>query len=147
MLSCCEWPGVTLSTLLDDVGVDVKTAKFILAEGADGAALTRTVPMEMALAAASGLALDRRAALAGDTDALYDLARLGNVSLLHFADCHAQLLHTHFRERSVNIGVCARLGKPPHLVGEALLKHFGVSAAIGCAALPGFIDGGAGLDA
>ena len=37
-----------LSTLLDEVGFDRK-AKFLLAEGADGAALTRTIPMAMAL--------------------------------------------------------------------------------------------------
>ncbi|MES0874702.1 sulfite dehydrogenase [Sinimarinibacterium thermocellulolyticum] len=49
MLSCAEWTGVLLSTLLDDVGFDRKRARFILAEGADGASLTRTVPIEMAL--------------------------------------------------------------------------------------------------
>ena len=49
MLSCSEWTGVALSTLLEDVGLDTRKAKFILAEGADGAALTRTIPIEMAL--------------------------------------------------------------------------------------------------
>jgi sulfane dehydrogenase subunit SoxC len=49
MLSCSEWTGVLLATLLDEVGVDRTKAKFILAEGADGASLTRTVPIEMAL--------------------------------------------------------------------------------------------------
>ncbi|HEX4882811.1 MAG TPA: sulfite dehydrogenase [Casimicrobiaceae bacterium] len=49
MLGCSEWTGVLLSTLLDEVGVDRKAAKFVLAEGADGAGLTRTVAMEMAL--------------------------------------------------------------------------------------------------
>jgi sulfane dehydrogenase subunit SoxC len=49
MLACSEWTGVLLSTLLDEVGVDRKAAKFVLAEGSDGAALTRTVPIEMAL--------------------------------------------------------------------------------------------------
>jgi sulfane dehydrogenase subunit SoxC len=48
MLGCSEWTGVALSTLLEEVGFDRK-AKFLLAEGADGAALTRTVPMAMAL--------------------------------------------------------------------------------------------------
>ena len=48
MIGCSEWTGVALSTLLDEVGFDRK-AKFLLAEGADGAALTRTVPMTMAL--------------------------------------------------------------------------------------------------
>jgi sulfane dehydrogenase subunit SoxC len=48
MLGCSEWTGVLLSTILAECGVDPK-AKFILAEGADGAALTRTVPIHMAL--------------------------------------------------------------------------------------------------
>jgi S-sulfosulfanyl-L-cysteine sulfohydrolase len=82
----------------------------------------------IAMAAAAGLTLERRDALAGDTAALYDAPPFGNTSLLHFTDCHAQLLPTHFREPSMNIGVGANQGKPPHLVGEALLKHFGVAA-------------------
>jgi sulfane dehydrogenase subunit SoxC len=49
MLSCSEFTGVLLSTLLDDVGFDAAKAKFVLAEGADGAALDRSVPIEMAL--------------------------------------------------------------------------------------------------
>ena len=49
MLSCCEFTGVPLSTLLDDCGVDRKKAKFVLAEGADGSGLTRTIAMERAL--------------------------------------------------------------------------------------------------
>ena len=49
MLGCSEWTGVLLSTLLDEVGYDKKNARFVLAEGADGSALTRTIPMEFAL--------------------------------------------------------------------------------------------------
>ncbi len=49
MLACSEWTGVPLSTLLDDVGFDAKRAKFILAEGADAASLTRTIPIDFAL--------------------------------------------------------------------------------------------------
>lgn len=49
MLSGAEWTGVPLSTLLDDVGFDRKRAKFILAEGADAAGLTRTIPISFAL--------------------------------------------------------------------------------------------------
>jgi sulfane dehydrogenase subunit SoxC len=49
MLSCCEFTGVPLSLLLDDCGIDKRNAKFILAEGADGASLTRTIPIERAL--------------------------------------------------------------------------------------------------
>ncbi|MBA2414220.1 MAG: sulfite dehydrogenase [Burkholderiaceae bacterium] len=50
MLACSEFTGVLLSTLLDEVGVDRAKGKFILAEGADGSALTRTIPIEFALA-------------------------------------------------------------------------------------------------
>ena len=49
MLACSEFTGVLLSTLLDEVGYDKKNAKFVLAEGADGSALTRTIPIEFAL--------------------------------------------------------------------------------------------------
>ena len=49
MLSCCEFTGVPLSVLLDHCGYDKKQARFVLAEGADGASLTRTIPIEHAL--------------------------------------------------------------------------------------------------
>ena len=49
MLSCSEFTGVLLSTLLDEVGFDRPKAKYILAEGADAASLTRTISIEMAL--------------------------------------------------------------------------------------------------
>jgi len=83
----------------------------------------------LAVAAASGLALDHRRAFAAEGDAgFYDLPRFGNVSLLHFTDCHAQLLPVYFREPSVNIGVGEQAGEAPHLVGEHLLKAFKVKA-------------------
>jgi sulfur-oxidizing protein SoxB len=63
---------------------------------------------------------------------MYDVAPFGNVSLLHFTDCHAQLLPIYFREPNVNLGFGSFAGRPPHLVGEALLKHFGIR--------PGTID-------
>jgi sulfane dehydrogenase subunit SoxC len=49
MLSCCEYTGVLLSTLLDDCGFDRKAGKHVLAEGADGSGMTRTIAMERAL--------------------------------------------------------------------------------------------------
>jgi sulfane dehydrogenase subunit SoxC len=49
MIACSEFTGVPLSTLLDEVGVDRAKGRFVLAEGADGSALTRTIPMEFAL--------------------------------------------------------------------------------------------------
>ncbi len=49
MVSGAEYTGVLLSTVLEDVGIDLKRARYILAEGADGASLTRTIPVAMAL--------------------------------------------------------------------------------------------------
>jgi sulfane dehydrogenase subunit SoxC len=49
MLSCSEFTGVLVSTLLDDVGIDRKTARYILAEGGDASGLTRTISLEAAL--------------------------------------------------------------------------------------------------
>jgi len=81
----------------------------------------------LAAASAAGLALDADAAKAEKSAAgFYDVPRFGNVSLLHMTDCHAQLLPIYFREPNVNLGLGGQLGKPPHLVGEALLKHFGM---------------------
>jgi sulfane dehydrogenase subunit SoxC len=48
LISCCEWTGVPLAAILDEVGVK-PGAKWILAEGADAAAMTRSVPLEKAL--------------------------------------------------------------------------------------------------
>ncbi len=48
MVSCAEWTGVKLSTLLEEVGVK-KEAKWVLAEGADGAHMTRSLPLEKCL--------------------------------------------------------------------------------------------------
>jgi sulfur-oxidizing protein SoxB len=67
-----------------------------------------------------------RGASGASLDPQYDVPRFGNVSLLHFTDCHAQLLPTHFREPSANIGVGEAAGRQPHLVGERLLKLAGV---------------------
>jgi sulfane dehydrogenase subunit SoxC len=48
LLSCCEWTGVPLSTVLAEVGAK-DDATWLLAEGADAAAMTRSVPMAKAL--------------------------------------------------------------------------------------------------
>ncbi|GAC1403046.1 MAG: thiosulfohydrolase SoxB [Candidatus Velthaea sp.] len=52
---------------------------------------------------------------------------LGQVTLLHFTDLHAQLEPVYFREPSVNIGVGVDAGLPPHLTGEKFLKAFGIA--------------------
>jgi sulfane dehydrogenase subunit SoxC len=47
LLSCCEWTGILLSTLLAEVGVQ-NAARWILAEGSDAAAMTRSIPIDKA---------------------------------------------------------------------------------------------------
>ena len=77
------------------------------------------------------------AALAATTPALAqgkaptqdDLLRfkpVGQLTILNFTDLHAQLVPLYFREPSVNVGVGADKGLPPHLVGEKLLAGFKV---------------------
>jgi sulfane dehydrogenase subunit SoxC len=48
LVSCAEWTGVKLSTLLEEAGVDPK-AKWLIAEGADASHLSRSVPVSKAL--------------------------------------------------------------------------------------------------
>ena len=48
LVSCAEWTGVPLSTLLDEAGVD-PAGKWLLAEGGDAAAMSRSIPLEKAL--------------------------------------------------------------------------------------------------
>ena len=78
------------------------------------------------LAAAAVCGAPLGASHAQVAQALYDPPSFGNVSFLHFTDCHAQLLPTHFREPSVNIGVGDAAGRFPHLVGEHLLRAAGI---------------------
>ncbi|NBY13801.1 MAG: thiosulfohydrolase SoxB [Betaproteobacteria bacterium] len=79
----------------------------------------------MAAGSASGLfggwAQAARAASRGED--LYSVPRFGQVSFLHFTDCHAQLLPIYFREPSVNIGVGSMEGQMPHLVGSHLARQ------------------------
>jgi len=88
----------------------------------------------LAAGAAAGFPVASRDVLAQGraAAAMYDVPAFGNVSLLHFTDCHAQLVPGLYREPSVNLGFGAAEGQPPHLVGEALLKRFGIK--------PGTID-------
>jgi sulfur-oxidizing protein SoxB len=82
----------------------------------------------LAAATAAGFPFGEHAR-AGAINGFYDLHSFGNnVTLMHFTDCHAQLLPSYFREPSANIGVGAMTGKPPHLVGDALLKQYRISA-------------------
>lgn len=81
----------------------------------------------LAIASAGGFMLNNNQSHAAtDARRFYELPRHGNVSLLHITDSHAQLNPMYFREPEINLGVGATNGRPPHLVGNALLKHFGV---------------------
>jgi sulfane dehydrogenase subunit SoxC len=48
LLSCAEWTGVSLKLVLQEAGLQA-SAKWIVAEGADAAALTRSIPIEKCL--------------------------------------------------------------------------------------------------
>jgi len=80
-----------------------------------------------ALTAAAIAGVVPRVGRAAEGDELYDVGKFGNVRVLHMTDTHAQLNPVHFREPSVNLGLGAMAGHPPHLVGEAFLKRFGIA--------------------
>src|SRR6202034_4905901 len=67
-----------------------------------------------------------RRARSADTAGVYDLERFGNARILHMTDTHALLRPGYFREPSVNLGLGAMRGQPPHLVGRAFLDRFGI---------------------
>lgn len=59
---------------------------------------------------------------------LLEFDDLGQVTLLHVTDIHAQLKPVWFREPSTNIGVGGAAGLPPHITGPDFLRHYGVDA-------------------
>jgi sulfur-oxidizing protein SoxB len=65
-------------------------------------------------------------ARSADNAGVYDIERFGNARILHMTDTHAQLSPVYFREPSVNLGIGAMQGQPPHLVGRAFLERFGI---------------------
>ena len=83
----------------------------------------------LAVASAGGLSLHSNLSMAqAAANKFYDLPKFGNVHLLHFTDCHAQLQPIYFREPNVNLGIGSQAGKTPHLVGEYFLKANGIPA-------------------
>ncbi len=80
----------------------------------------------LAAASTAGFGIDSRA-VARTEENLYDLPKFGNVSLLHLTDCHAQLLPGYFREPNINLGLGAHRGRPPHIVGDAILRRYGIT--------------------
>jgi len=84
-----------------------------------------------AAAALTGAPGQLARAAARQTISQDDLLRfdaLGQVTLLHMTDLHAQLMPIYFREPSINVGVGAARGLPPHLTGKALLDAFAIPA-------------------
>jgi sulfur-oxidizing protein SoxB len=81
----------------------------------------------LSVAAAANL-ITPRASHAED-ERFYDFDAFGDVRLLHFTDCHAQLKPIYFREPNVNLGVGGQFNQPPHVVGEYLLSRFDIPAA------------------
>ena len=53
---------------------------------------------------------------------------VGQVTLLHIVDIHAQLVPVYFREPSINLGVGEAHGLPPHITGKDFLKKFSIAA-------------------
>ncbi len=95
--------------------------------------ITRREIMQVGAAAAAfvagGSAFTKAVAQQRLTESeLFEFDALGNVTLLHVADIHGQLMPVYFREPSLNLGVGEARGHPPHLTGAAFLKHFGIPA-------------------
>ncbi|HEX6002068.1 MAG TPA: thiosulfohydrolase SoxB [Hyphomicrobiaceae bacterium] len=61
-------------------------------------------------------------------DDLLRFPSLGNVTIVHLADIHAQLVPLYFREPTVNLGVGEAQGQVPHVTGKAFLDRFGIAA-------------------
>ncbi len=96
----------------------------------------------LSAASVAGMGLGSYSQASAQTAAkgLYDIPTFGNVSFLHFTDCHAQLRPLYFREPSVNLGVGDMRGRLPHLVGDQLLKAAGVQPGTAMAHALTYLD-------
>ena len=84
-----------------------------------------------ALAATAVLGIEPGRAAAGQalTQAqLLAFEPVGQVTLLHLTDLHAQLEPIYFREPALNLGAGEARGRPPHLTDAAFRAEFGVAA-------------------
>ena len=61
-------------------------------------------------------------------DQLLEFDPLGNVTLIHICDIHAQLKPVWFREPEINLGVGEVEGVPPHVTGQDFLKLYNIEA-------------------
>ena len=93
--------------------------------------ITRRDTLQIAAAAAASIAtgnFSRAMAQQRLTqDQLFRFDDFGNVTLLHFADLHAQLAPVNYREPSQNLGAGGGRNDLPHLTGAAFLKKFGIA--------------------
>src|SRR3954466_14517649 len=93
--------------------------------------LTRRHFVQAAAATAALIGPDRVRGVAAQQrltqDDLLRFAPVGQVTLLHFTDIHAQLTPVYFREPSWNLGAGETRGLVPHVTGAAFLKHYGIA--------------------
>ncbi|MDX2158790.1 MAG: thiosulfohydrolase SoxB [Hyphomicrobiaceae bacterium] len=84
-----------------------------------------TAAIATSMLTAAGGRLGRLAAQQRITESdLLGFEPLGNVTLVHMTDIHAQLVPLHFREPSINIGVGTAKGKVPHITGKDFLEAY-----------------------
>src|SRR5215207_2144493 len=60
-------------------------------------------------------------------DELFRFEATGNVTILHFADLHAQLVPVYFCEPSFNLGAGEAKGALPHVTGKQFLQRFNIA--------------------
>ncbi len=94
--------------------IDRRTFVKLLSMGALGTSATASLPWLMQQAQADSHA------------DLYKAPMQGDARILHITDVHGQLLPVYFREPNVNLGVGDAYGRPPHVVGKALLQEMGM---------------------
>jgi len=75
---------------------------------------------------ASWLSRYANAGMPGISKDFYSVPMKGNARILHMTDAHGQLNPVYFREPNVNLGIGDAFGRPPHLVGDKLLKNTGL---------------------
>jgi sulfur-oxidizing protein SoxB len=86
--------------------------------------------LQLAAATAAIVPTGWRSAFAQQRLTQADLLRfepLGNVTLVHITDIHAQLRPIYFREPSINLGTGEAKGLVPHITGKALLDHYKIT--------------------
>ena len=72
---------------------------------------------------------------------VYNIPKYGNVSLMHFTDCHAQLIPTYYREPDIHIGIGDLMeNEIPHLVGRHVLDRYKIPKRSNHAYALSFLD-------